>query len=448
MQETDVKEPGMRSGVWYCYVDTNAFLHYRSFAEIDWCEELEVDDVVLVVCPAVVRELDKKKLDPDSKIREQARRVISKLSGIGKPNEQSQVKPHVQLLFLSREPKIDWGLEGLSPDILDDRIIASILTERDAQGFVLVITGDLGLRLKAQAKGIPWHTLPDSLLLSITKSPLELENARLKERLSRLENRLPELKFFLQSDGNNESFARFTLKTPPPLTQPDIEIEISQIRKQCAYVPPAGPSDATAFLLRGYFGISQADVDAYNKEVEAYLAQMPEYLKKKWAYKELLSRLIKLSFVIVNEGNEPAEDIDIFLHFQDGFKLCDKDGFPKGPAPPDKPSPPKSMIEKWQDMGKYPISDLIRPFPSPMAGYNLRQDTPKGPFIKKTNSYEVKYSVPKLKHGLEMVLSPVCAIFPSIDDARSFHISYSIIAGNIPDEIKGELHIVLSAENA
>jgi len=440
-----VKEPGMRSGVWFCYIDTNAFLHYQMFAEIEWCEELDVDSVVLVVCPAVVRELDKKKLDPDSRIREQARRVISKLSRIGKPNEQCEIKSHVQLLLLSREPKIDWGLEGLSPDILDDRIIASILTEKDAQGFGLVITGDLGLRLKAQAKGIPWHTLSDNLLLSIAKSHLELENDRLKERLSRLENRLPELKLFLQSDANNETMARFTLKKPPPLTQSDIETEISQIRKQCAFVPSAGPSDAAAFFLKGYFGISQADADVYNKEVEAYLAQMPEYLKKKWAYEELLSRLIKLSFVLANEGNEPADDIDIFLYFPDGFKLYGKDGFPKGPAPPEKPSPPKSMIEKFQDIGKYSISDLIRPFPSLMAGNNLRRDTPKGPFIKKTNSYEVKYSVPKLKHGMETDLDPVYAIFPSIDDARSFHISYSIIAGNVPDEIKGELHIILNA---
>ena len=437
----------MPSEVWYCYIDTNTFLHYQMFTDIDWCDELGTSDVVLVVCPAVVRELDKKKLDPDSKIREQARRVISKLSKIGKPNEECQIKPRVQLLLLSREPKIDWGLEGLGLDILDDRIIASILMEKDAQGIVLVITGDLGLRLKAQAKGIPWRTLPDSLLLSITKSPLELENTRLKERLSRLENRLPELRLFLQSDANNETLARFTLKKPPPITPSDIEIEISRIRKQCAFVPPAGPSDAAAFFLRGYFGISHADVDAYNNEVEAYLAQMPEYLKKKWAYKELLSRLIKLSFILVNEGNEPAEDIDIFLHFPDGFELYDKDGFPKGPAAPDKPSPPKSMIEKWQDIGKFQFPDLIHPFPSPMAGYNLRQDTPKGPFIKKTNSYEVKYSVPKLKHGLEMHLDPVYAIFPSIDEASSFHISYSIIAGNVPDEIKGELHIVVRPGN-
>lgn len=434
----------------YCYIDTNTFLHYQSFTEIDWCKELNAVKVVLVVCPAVVKELDRKKLDPDSRIREQARRVIAKLSEIGKANKECQIKPQVELLLLAKEPIVDWTQESLSPDIIDDRIIASMLSERNAQGYVVLLTADLGLKLKAQAKGIQWHTLPDEFQLTITKSPLELENARLKERLSRIENRLPKLKLMLQCNGQNESFARFPFKKLPPLSESEINSEMSKIKGQLAYMPPPGSPDplGMAKLFNSYFGVSQADVHRYNEEIETYLNQMPEYLKKRWEYKETFSRIIKLRFVLINDGTEPAEDIDIFLDCPDGFELCDKDDLPKGPTPPEKPSPPRSIFERFQDVGKLQIPGLIRSFPSPIFGHNLRQDTPRGPFIKKTKSYEVKYSVPKLKHGLEMPLDPVYAIFPSIDDVRSFHISYSIISGNVPDKIEGELHVILDIEDS
>ena len=42
--------------------DTNIFLHYDVLS-VDWCKELESNEVEIIVCSTVVRELDKKKLD-------------------------------------------------------------------------------------------------------------------------------------------------------------------------------------------------------------------------------------------------------------------------------------------------------------------------------------------------------------------------------------------------
>jgi hypothetical protein len=415
------------------------------FTEVDWRNELKADNVVLVVCPVVTRELDKRKLDPAYGIREQARKVIAKLSELGKANMQCQVKPGIDLLLFVREPDIEWRLEGLSPDIPDDRIIATILSERAVQVRIVLVTADLGLKLKAEAKGIPYHTLPDNLLLSLTRSPNEVENIKLKERLSWLENRLPKLSIRLLSDEGRQSYARFSFKRLPLMSSTEIEREIIEVKKK---YPLLSPRTSPKVLLISFLGVSDLEVERYNKEVEEYINQMPAYLEKKWSYRELWSRTIELHFVLVNEGNSPAEDIDIFFYFPDGFRLHSKDDFPPGPKPPEKPSPPKSMLERFQDMTRIQVSDYLKSMPSPFFGRNMREGMPRGPFIKKTESYEVKYIVPKLKHGLEIALEPVYITFPSIDEAHSFHVNYSIIAANVPEKINDDVHIIIDIQSS
>jgi len=63
----------------YCFIDTNTFLHYRMFTEIEWSKLINSNSVLLIVCPDVLRELDQKKFsENDINIRNMARKVISK----------------------------------------------------------------------------------------------------------------------------------------------------------------------------------------------------------------------------------------------------------------------------------------------------------------------------------------------------------------------------------
>jgi len=433
----------MRNDLCLCYLDTNTFLHYRFFTDVDWCEELRSNCVILIVCSAVLSELDRRKFsDSDKKIRDRAKKVISKLSQIA---SHAEIRTNVQLLFLTKEPKIDWEHEGLSPDIFDDRIIATMLVEEGTKENVILVTADFGLRLKAQARGIQCHTLMEEMLLP-SKTPAEEEIAKLRERLQRLEHSLPKLSLKLLSQGKIADFAEFSLKKLAPLTQTDIEVEVAKIRNQYQKLPspPSGASPVVAFLSAGF---SQSEIDRYNKEVEEYTKQMPDYLKGKWAYRELLSRTVRLRFALVNDGSSPAEDVDIFLYFSDGFKLVDKEGFPKEPSAPEQPTPPRTMIEMFQNIGRFNIPYLPR-ISSPVMSPHTRPDVPEGPFIKKTNSYEVSFSVQRLKHGLKIIFDPLFAIFPSIESASSFGIEYRVLAANLPEDIKGHVHIVLRAENS
>jgi hypothetical protein len=55
------------------FPDTNLFLHYRRLDEIDWLDTTGADAVTLLIAPIVVRELDRKKVQGETKrIRDRA----------------------------------------------------------------------------------------------------------------------------------------------------------------------------------------------------------------------------------------------------------------------------------------------------------------------------------------------------------------------------------------
>ncbi|MGB8369799.1 MAG: PIN domain-containing protein [Verrucomicrobiia bacterium] len=64
----------------YLFVDTNVLLHYRRLEEINWLSLSKSDEVVIVLCPAVIRELDEHKVShPQNKFRKRAQEIIASL---------------------------------------------------------------------------------------------------------------------------------------------------------------------------------------------------------------------------------------------------------------------------------------------------------------------------------------------------------------------------------
>jgi hypothetical protein len=91
-------------------------------------------------------------------------------------------------------------------------------------------------------------------------------------------------------------------------------------------------------------------------------------------------------------GTVPAEDIDIHLHFPDGFELVDSADYPKPPTEPNTPYKPKNRL----DIPGLGISGFPRiHIPNPQ---NMNIDSER-PTIRKSNSYDVDYNRSYLKHN-------------------------------------------------
>lgn len=206
----------MSASICYALVDTNTFLHFRSLDQIDWCKELTKHSVVLIVCAAVLRELeDKAKESPDQKLRDRAQRSLSRLRAVHNTSDISFAEG-VELVIQAKEPSIDWTASQLDRETYDDRILASALSYERTRNTVVIVTDDFLLQSKAKNLDLEYHVPPHQLRLPRTKTPHEKKTKEKLRRLQDIEQAMPQLSLAFVTNGAHEDHKKFTLRTPPP----------------------------------------------------------------------------------------------------------------------------------------------------------------------------------------------------------------------------------------
>jgi predicted ribonuclease YlaK len=139
----------------FLILDTNTFLHYASPDQIDWSEVFPDKRVVLFVCPPVIRELNKHKDTPRTpKLRDRAASALRKLDTWADSPSPIVLKNAVEVRFTIHDPEIDFAAHHLVREIADDHLIAALI-ELQAKALpsqVLLLTRDIGLKLKARAR--------------------------------------------------------------------------------------------------------------------------------------------------------------------------------------------------------------------------------------------------------------------------------------------------------
>jgi rRNA-processing protein FCF1 len=396
--------------------------------------------VLLIIAPIVLRELDKKKdSDQNDKIRKRCRDTIKELE---KYHDNEEIKEDIFLNFIPIEPQIDWIQNGLAPDVNDDRLIASMIIEEDISKLVLV-TSDLGLKLKAGIKGIKTVKLDDSLKEEVRIDPDAKRIQELEKKLARYENASPKLDLYILSSPDAK-FHEFGFKKVQDVDPTTIEIEIGKMRNHLEYQKPQ--EDKGLGVLGSFNNIQEDEITRYKNEVEEYLKKLREYYKNRKRYENFKSRLFCLDIVLSNVGEKVASDIDIFLHFPDGFRMLSKDEVSKynEPSSPERPTPPKTVLESLSmhsSIGLYPnnfnsLMTHINDFTPMKLGIDYSLVS-----IEKNHSYDVHFQVKKLKQNMEMALDSLYLLFNSYVDIKSFSFEYVINVENHPDEFRGEYHI-------
>lgn len=441
------------------FLDTNIYLHYRLFDQIDWLEIVKANAVTIVIPPITVRELNKhKELHPRPRVKKRAGKVLKKLFALFESGSQAYLRDYIDVWLEDRDP-IDFAAYQLSHEIQDDNLIASIIMFRDEnpETEVVLVTSDAGLTLVAKANrlGISTTRLPDRFKLPEEPDP---EQARIKE----LENELRELKLQVPQLSlvfeNGRQHIVFTLPHPVEPTQDELEDEVRRIKqlfpkmehqsRQVRELPEhlASMAEAVADLSASLGNtILPEDIDDYNTSLDKFYQKYGEYLKRNIRHQNLKRRAIKFDIFVANDGSAPAEDIDVFMHFPDGFRLTDEEGFPKSPRPPEPPRKPRTQMQKLYESISGPLVSMpsLTPYmPDPI----LPAPNVSAPIIKQTNSYDVSFHVQRVKHKLQEPCEPLYVIFESFEGAQSFHIDYQILAANVPNEVTGQLHIVVEKE--
>ena len=426
----------------YIFIDTNIFLHFQFFDNIDWGELLSTKDFKLILAPIVIDELDRHKVD-NSKKGKKARKVLQRLEEMFESNDPNKSDNTIDIL-LKKPPKDIFRKYDLVLDEPDQKLLASILDfiESNKTQKVILCTDDVGARLRAKNKGIDVMTLPSNLRLKPENSIKDKAIQELKKELVTLKSKAPKLSLLFD---NGKTFKKFSKNSSETLNLEIIEAEVESLKEKYPYMDYTeidnGPKDNFNIIaaLNPMIRVTREQVDDYNKRLDLFFEKYKGYLTSKYRYEneKKLTELIDL--LLVNNGNIPAEDIDIHLHFPDGFKLMEYEDFKKPPKEPNPPSKPKSKFESIQSISHFPTGLY--------SSSNFTPEKLNKPSIKKTNSYDVDYSRKYLKHNYTSSLEKLIVLYDSFEDMKNFEIDFIITSANMTSPRTGSLKVIFGNQN-
>jgi rRNA-processing protein FCF1 len=431
----------------YVVFDTMVYLHCQQIQDIDLTILLGVPAVTLVVPRITLQELDKHKNTHQSqKVRDRASERLKTIkSSLFNPSRS--LRAGVSIELLNRLPIETAKQHGLSIEWPDDQLIASVLElrERHTHDDVILISHDTGLQLTAMEFGITVMEIPETLRIPPEEDPLVSENKRLRNEILRMHNARPQLIVRLSEMQDTEDHIVFHLAKPQ-----NVEIEnrsevLARLRQSYPprHPPALKPSPdteiarLTALLASQRFEqIPESEYERYNKDLERFFAKYEQYLDTLAAYLEPIT----LNLNVRNVGGEPAEDVDIYIHFPDGFALYLEDDLPKEPGEPLPPTEPQTETQKL-------FSRTLSTLNIPSSFPTLSAVTKNTFSLKRTTgSYELQQHFERIKHGYLMRIRPIFLVFTSFEKAQSFGFEYEITAGNMPDQVSGKLHVVIEKD--
>ncbi|MBW8327168.1 MAG: hypothetical protein K0M50_20565 [Prolixibacteraceae bacterium] len=420
------------------FLDTNIFLHYKQFDQIDWLSVCSASECELVITPIVIDELDKHKIG-NTKIGKRARNVLTQIEKLYETGN-FEIQKDVSIKIINEKPKLDtYSRNGLNYQEQDHRIFACIIEYRENNPSceISLLTVDVGPRIRARQFDINVIKPPEKYFISPgetdeekTIKKLEQENVFLKSRIPSLTLEFEDGKEFYKIKKGEQSFEREKFVTEN-LGNKKVELE-HLVYKENAYENPMAAFLQTMSVL----SLSPEQIDKYNSELDNYFEDYKKYLIKKFEFIENRKLSHNISIYLSNSGSIPAENVDIHLHFPDGFKLIELEDYPKPPKEPKPPYKPKSRFD-FEGMGlSMHLPNLYPTFPS-----DSKIEINK-PTIRKTNSYEVDFQRNYLKHHYKSKLDTLVMIYERFENKQNFKIEYVISAANMPDIIQGNLNII------
>ena len=144
----------------YIFLDTNIFIHFLDFAQIDWNNVFNSEDeVVIILAPIVIDELDKHKYNKNQKISKRVKKLLPRIE------KAIENIGQIKLKIIPLRPSEKTFLENnLDKSQQDDCLLAAIIEFQKTLYFrdkVTYVTNDIGPRLKAKSLNIPAVTLPE-----------------------------------------------------------------------------------------------------------------------------------------------------------------------------------------------------------------------------------------------------------------------------------------------
>jgi rRNA-processing protein FCF1 len=424
------------SDLCWAVVDTNSLLHYRRLDELDLPKILGVPTVGVVVCAAVIRELDKHKgRGRTARIRKRAAGLVRFFAKLSEQGSATEMRENVSATLVAFDPSVDLASLNLRRDLEDDWVLAAARAQADkGEGDVVVITADLGLKLKAEALGLRVCALPEEAKLEEELDKRERELADLQREVAQLKLTQPALKFrFVSGEGVTD----VEVKRLAPLAEDAARTAVMQKRKELRPFGAVGePFNLADFTSLGTTAEQRAQ---YDSDVEQYLQLYELYVRDSYEFERQKALWVEIRFALENSGRSPAKDIDVVMEWPGDLTIYTADQHPEGPAMPPAPRRPAFGVQ----LPSFPAPTL----PRPLGGVGIPDPVPDETMeVTRGERTRLVIHIRELKHKYYFRTSTVTLAFPSTEEVRSFGIPFMVYAGNVPEPIKGSLHVKASVD--
>lgn len=418
-------------------LDTNVFLHYQLFTEIDWPDEIGSDVDRFLVSMNVVHELDHKKNHPDKNISQKAKRVIKKL---WQAIENETIRcggTQLTVAVLSQVPESSWMTQrGLAEASSDDRILAEALLHQESAGSedVIVVTSDLGMKIKARRVNIRHHEIKDSYRVNL-KDDRDREIDSLKSKLTKLETAHPNLRVRFE---NGEGLVLSHISPVQPLTEKEVADAVKTENDQhYFYKRPVEGKPTLGWLLA-----STGDDQEYEDSWKKYLDKYAEYLGEKSAVEVMKSLCVRINCLLTNDGTAPAHDIEVRLNFPESVIVLSEERFLDltDVEAPQRPNPKSLRI---LDIASSLNSIGTVPYYAATSGRKLS----KGHWWNVCeDSGLASAHIDGLRNRSSVVMAPLFCIYRGGAAVSSIQIDYLIECG-LPEPFGGRLNIKVERED-
>lgn len=409
----------------YLFLDTNIYIHFRDFEEINWKKELSIsENYIIVLAPIVIDELDKHKYNQNQKISRRVKKLLPKI--------ESRIDERKIILLNSRPQNNTFEKNKLEKSEQDDNLLASIIEfsqEVDQEDGIIYITNDTGPRLKAKTLQINAQKIGENYLIDNDNDEVIKENRKLKTELIEIKNLQPVITFGFE--GGKENFIR---PKNVEIKDKDIFIKELMLKEEKKYnfleKERIDINELTGldFINKMYSSLTDKQINTYNSNLKKYFQSFESYLNSIYEQRIYDDHLLRLNLILDNTGNKPAEDIDIILTFPNHLKVINinklKQIAKTKPVLPKMPTPNSVAI------------DYLVPYFTHSELYHSSYDVDY-----KILNNNVHLHTKTVKHNQKYDLSPIFIKYEDIKEAKPFKIEYKIQISNLPKQIEGVLNV-------
>ena len=289
----------------YLVLDTNIYLHFKSYEQIPWEEELLCKDITFLVPLAVLEEIDRVKDSEKGRVQKRAKAVSSRFGELfleGKPGKYPV--QFIEAPFATEAEKEQYRL-----DRDDNLILFSIKRTGINTNEVCIVSSDNAMLIRAKQMGFRIHQLNEKYRSPVELTKEEKEAKSAIDELNRIRNRQPVPRLFFI--GGESS-----LRIPRP-TRVNYEEEVSRRMNELELKWPKMTRQNSHVILAGqsYMNLSNGQIAAYNTSVERFLTLSEKKIRLEIAHDALNQRMFRFAISMSNLGTAPTGKTNVFIYF-------------------------------------------------------------------------------------------------------------------------------------